>query len=340
MNINVKIPLFIVFTLIKSFYPNVVIGETNPDNISISHAIIEKYGGNMFTVIALTAVRTIDGENERNERWRQNIGTAFSVDNEGHLITFNTVIKDAENVSIISNSGKKTNAQVLGCDKSGQINVLKIDGYNDFSTVNVTHCKQMNIGDEVILLGINGTNLTTTSGIINEIRNHDCTLIVSLDDNPGTSGTPVFSKKNHLIGYLVYQVENYNSTDSNQAGTQKGLYLVVTSQFACTAARLIINKTEGKSGWLGITSSISSIDNPENDGVIIQNIIKNSPAEKSGLIINDKIIMFNNVKITSFTELIEVLTDTRIGDTVPVRYIRGGKTLSSNVTLSAFPENQ
>ena len=78
----------------------------------------------------------------------------------------------------------------------------------------------------------------------------------------------------------------------------------------------------------------------DNMGVLIQNIFKNSPAEKSGLIIGDIIIMFNNVKIVSFSELIEVLSLTRVGDTVPVKYIREGNIQSSSITLSAFPENQ
>ncbi|MFC1490113.1 S1C family serine protease [Candidatus Latescibacterota bacterium] len=312
--------------------------ETNPDSAVFFQSLIEKYGGNVFTVNAFTEVRSDDGTNSKS-KWLKNIGTAFSFGNNGHLITFKTVIKNSEKVTVISSKGIKSKAQVIGCDNSGKINVLKLENFTDFPSTEVKHCKNTHIGEEVFLLGINGSELTVTQGIIREIRSADGTLIVSIDSNPGTSGTPVFDKNINLLGFLVYQVEN-NPNVQNQPEQQTGLYLVVTSEFACTASKLIINKAEGKSGWIGIASSIQSFGNTENNGVIIQNIIKNSPAEKSGLVKNDRIIMFNDVKITSFTELVEALSETKVGEIVHIQYVRDGKTLSSGITLSSYPENQ
>ncbi|MFC1552969.1 S1C family serine protease [Candidatus Latescibacterota bacterium] len=321
---------------VLSVSPDRAWSETRPDISSIAKMIIDTYGGNVYTVNAFTEVGTKRAADDTQSRWRQNIGTALSFDSRGHLITFSTVIKNAGNITVIPATGERFTAQVLGGDKSGKINVLKIDGHSGLPSSEIIHCKNVYDGDDVILLMLNGTELTTTSGTIEEIRSQDGTLIVNIDDDPGTSGTPVFDIHCHLLGFLVYQLENNSAARDRSSGS----YVVVSSQFACTASKLIINRSEGKSGWLGITSSINSIENRVNNGVLIQNIIRNSPAEKSGLKNDDVIIMFNNVNVTSFTELIEVLTETRVGDTVPVQFIRNGKRMSSEITLSAFPENR
>jgi S1-C subfamily serine protease len=338
MKFSNKIPaLFLIFILTVS--ADSVWGETRPDLSSIAKNIIETYGENVYTVNAFTAVGSKGAANDTQPKWRQNIGTAFSFDSSGHLITFNTVIKNAGNITVSSATGELFDAQVLGCDNSGKINVLKIDGKSSFPSTQIIHCKNVYDGDDVILMGPGSSELSTTTGTIEEIRSRDGTIIINIDDAPGTSGTPVFDTHSHLLGFLVYQLED-SSAASNVPGTNSGSYVVVTSQFACTAAKLIINRSDEKSGWLGITSSINSLENPANNGVLIQNIIRNSPAEISGLEIDDIIIKFNNVSVTSFTELIEVLTGMKAGNTVPVQFIRGGKRLSAEITLSSFPENR
>lgn len=337
--------LFIILLCISSISSENISGEPLTVKKSFSHTIIQKYGRSIFTVNAYTEVQyddSIKGTKNNNQRWHQNVGTAFSVDNNGHLIAFNCVIKNAEEVQVISSTGEKIKASVIGCDKSGKINVLKIDNYIGLSIPGEPLSNNMTPGDEVILLCMKETGLETISGIISNIRPPDGTVVVNISGNPGTSGTPVFDKNQCLLGFLVYQIENngkgkYNAAHDNSV-SQTDSYLVVPSEFAWVAARLIINKAEGKCGWLGITSSINTINTPVKDGVVIIGIVENSPAEKSGLIINDKIIEFNDIPISSFVELIEALTDTRTGDIVPIHFLRGDRILSSDVTLSTYPK--
>ena len=345
MNPPSNMILLVTFLLISSISPEKISCDPLAVKKSFSQMIIQKYGRSIFTVNAYTEIRyddSIKRNKNNNQRWCQNVGTAFSVDNNGYLITFNSVIKDAKEVQVISSTGDKIKASVIGCDKSEKISVLKIDDYIDLSIPGESLSNNMNPGDEVILLCIKEIGLKAISGIISDIRPHYGTVIVNISGNPGTSGTPVFDKNQRLLGFLAYQIEKNgkekNNTAPDNSVSETNSYLVISSEFAWVTARLIINKSEGNCGWLGIASSINNINTPVKDGVVIKGIVKNSPAEKSGLTINDKIIKFNSIPISSFVGLIEALTDTKAGDTVPIHFLRGDRILSSDVTLSAYPK--
>ncbi len=327
----------VLILFLISVLPETVLSQTEPNISKTARKIIDTYGGHVYTVNAFTEIGD-SGSGKREIRLRQNVGTAFLFDTHGYLITFNNVVKDARNITVVPSSGEQIKAHVLGCDKSGKISVLKTDGMSVISSAKISHCKNVHDGDVVMLLGLNGSELTTTTGTIEDVRSQNGTLIVEIESTPGTTGTPVFDLHGHLLGFLVYKLETDVSSSSHPANS----YVVATSQFACTAAKLIISRAEGNTGWLGITSNIGTFnyaDQSGHMGVLIQSIIRNSPAEKSGLRINDVITRFNNVDVASFAELIEVITNTSVGETVPIQFLRDGKRMNVVLTLTAIPED-
>lgn len=123
--------------------------------------------------------------------------------------------------------------------------------------------------------------------------------------------------------------------DTTPCESYENTYLVISSEYASLLARLVINNSKAKCGWLGLdidpTSSVK-------DGVIIKNVTKGSPANKSGLKSLDKIIEFNNIPISTLLQLCEAFSNKRSGDTVSLKILRAGKLLSFNVTLAERPD--
>ena len=312
---------------------------------AVAQKILKKYGHNVFVVNAYTKHSNTKSEESEVSHYKcQNVGTAFSFDNDGHLITLNSVIKDAENVKVISHTGEKINARVLGCDNEGSINVLEIDRSHVLSIPKTSLSDDMNPGKAVFLLGIvKGEGLATNTGVISNIKPRDGTFIVDVHGNPGTSGTPVFDKDGRLLGFIAFQIENSEDEKklkSSNAGeySRSCYYVVLPIECAFAIARSIINRDGGKCGWLGIYSNFNA-NSSDKKGVIIQRVIKDSPAEKCGLRKKDYVIVFNSVPISTPLQLIEAITCTKAGDTVLIKVRRGDKNLSLSVNLSSYPES-
>lgn len=68
-------------------------------------------------------------------------------------------------------------------------------------------------------------------------------------------------------------------------------------------------------------------------GVLVDQVMKNSPAEKAGLRSNDVLLNFGDQKLTSPEQLVKLVRHEKPGKEVDVRLIRAGKTMTSKVTL-------
>ena len=338
------ITLFFTFSFLSSVSPLKVSADSLTVNDSFAREIIEKYGSNVFAVNAFTKLQKDDNikreKGDKSLRWCQNVGTAFLFNNYGHLITFNCVIKNAEEVQVISSYGEKISAGVLGSEKKGKINVLKIDNTHAVSIPEAASCDNINPGEIVVLLGVKERGLTAISGSINDIRPSDGTVVVTVSGDPGTTGAPVFDKNRHLLGFLAYQIEKSDETSKDNTVSETESYVVIPAESARVIAQSIINRTESKCGWLGISSSVNNIGNSSRNGIIVKGVMKDSPAEKCGLKFNDYLFEFNNISISSPVHLIEAITATRAGDTVSIKVRRGNNVISSKVTLSAQPETE
>ena len=66
-------------------------------------------------------------------------------------------------------------------------------------------------------------------------------------------------------------------------------------------------------------------------------LLTGGPAELAGLKPGDIVIAFENREITTASELIVAVRAKKVGDTITLAYIRGGKEFSATLTLIAAP---
>ena len=82
------------------------------------------------------------------------------------MITLNSIIRNSKEVYVISHSGEKIRASVLGSDRIGNINVLKIDRSYTSSIPMIIQAESINPGTAVILIGIVKGNILTANSPI------------------------------------------------------------------------------------------------------------------------------------------------------------------------------
>jgi len=267
--------------------------------------------------------------NVKRRKWRRNVGTAIPIDSEGHLITCQSVVKDAVKVKIITADGEKIPADIIGRDFTGRIAVLKIAPEHIHGVPAVTSLEQISSGKNVYFLGVMpGMSVDVNCGRITSLNPSDGTFEVKTDSIPGTSGTPVFDSGERVLGLLAYKVDANNGTETVSEGNN---YLIISLEHASVLAKQVIRKKKPKCGWLGICIDLTSINE---DGILVTNIIEGSPAAKGKIQPQDRIYEYNGSPVRSIRDFSEAVTGSKAGDTIIIRLLRGSDRLAVNVTLS------
>jgi serine protease Do len=317
-------------TLLAALILSVVSGVNDascaPTDDSIPLEIKAKFGNSVFTVHAFPKI-TSPQTGDIGTKKRRNVGTAFPLDNQGHIITMSCVVKDAGKIIIQGNRGVNFDAVEVGYNVTGTITVLKANNQTQFPIPAIRSMSSIKPGGKVVFLGIPpGKSLSAVTGVIQSIHESDSTILVTVSGEPGTSGTPVFDETGQIVGILAYRVDD----KENPSGlSQKKNYVVLSMEYASVVAKSVIHNTEAHGGWLGVSVDVN--------GGSIQNVFKASPAEKSGIKSGDTIVEINGSPVSSPERLVEVMSATHSGETVRFKVLRSGEPLFFTVKLSEHP---
>lgn len=293
---------------------------------------------------------------------QQSAGTGFIISTDGTIVTNRHVVPaGTTQVSVTLADGTRyDNVQVVGrtSDSSSlDIAFLKIGDTKGKSLVPATlgDSSKMQVGDRVIAIGnaLGQFQNTVTSGIISgygrDVQAGDQTSISTenLTDlfqtdaaiNEGNSGGPLVDINGDVIGVntatasgaqnigFAIPIDDVKGLISSVLGSGKleQPYLGVryVSLTADVAYQLNLNVNQG--AYIA----------PSTDGSAP--IVAGSPAEKAGLKEKDIITKVNNTTIDDNHNLTSVLSRLKVGDSIKLTVLRGGKTITIKATLAATP---
>ncbi len=101
-----------------------------------------------------------------------------------------------------------------------------------------------------------------------------------------------------------------------------------------------------RGAWLGVVTQSVDYDLAETFdlevkyGVIINEVVDDSPAEKAGLENDDVIVSIDGERITDYDDLVDMLTEHGEGDQITIGLIRDGKALDVQVELAKRPRGR
>jgi serine protease Do len=279
----------------------------------------------------------------------QNLGSGFIISPDGYVLTNEHVVHKAEQVIVTATDGEKYEAEIIGFDYDTDIALLKIEG-KGFPFIPFGDSDDILIGEWAIAVG-NPFGLfsihsqpTVTVGVVSATdrdfdRNQDGKLYLDMVQtdasiNRGNSGGPLVNSEGNLIGM--------NTMIFTETGGSIGLGFAIPSN---TLKRLIGDlKTRGevdRNFWIGLSIQnvnrlvAMSLKLPEISGVIVTEVEKGSPAAKAGLEATDVIVTMCGRKINTNQDIQQIMSnsDLRVGDTIDLDVIRGGKTVKVKLEL-------
>ena len=151
--------------------------------------------------------------------------------------------------------------------------------------------------------------------------------------NPGNSGGPLLNIKGEVVGINTAIIPY-----------AQGIGFAIPINIAKRNIDDLINLGKVRRSWLGVyiqevTPEIAKqFGLPEDtNGVLVGDVIKDSPAEESGIERGDIIVRVNDEEVNSPGELQDKVRSIEIGEKANVEVVRDGKEISFVVKIGEMP---
>ena len=293
-------------------------------------------------------------------------GSGFVIDDEGHVITNNHVIEGASKVSVkLGDSEKSYDAEVVGTDPGTDIALLKVDAPDsEFHPLRLGSSADLEVGDPVVAIGNPfGLDSTVTSGIVSALQRDiqapngfSISHVIQTDAaiNPGNSGGPLINAEGAVVGI------NAQIATGGGGGGNVGIGFAIPIDTLRANLEQLKETGEVEHAFIGISGGTvtpelaKALNLPVKEGVIVQTVVKDGPADKAGLqagntsatidgeevrLGGDIITEVDGEKIKSMDEMIELVQESKPGDELELTILRGDQEKTADVTLGTQPKS-
>ncbi len=282
----------------------------------------------------------------RNPGRQRSLGSGFIFSDKGHILTNYHVINDADAITVRLSDKMELPAEVVGADQATDLAVLKITPEHDLKHINLGDSDSILVGDWVVAIGNpfpnQGLDRTVTVGVISAVGRRDLFfgdetptyqnyIQTDASINPGNSGGPLMNLRGEVIGI--------NAAIASPTGSNVGIGFAIPVNFAKIVVEDLMTEGRVSRGWLGIQPRDLSWDDVEAEGlesangVMINRVIENTPAEMAGLRVGDVIVALDNQAVEDAQHFMQLVWQARAGATIELDVIRRGEPTQISVRL-------
>lgn len=263
------------------------------------------------------------------------LGSGVIVSNDGYIVTNNHVIENAKAVSVTLYNSEKFDATLVGTDPRSDLAVLKIEA-NDLPFVAIADSAALVLGQECVVIGNPlGEGISCSNGIISAlekeivINNYPMSVIqTNAAVNEGNSGGGLFNMNGDLIGVINAK----SSSQSFTSATVEGMGYAIPAN---TVKKIITDLVDY--GYVKARATLGvqvyteqTYDSNGVVGLIVTNVVKDSAADKAGMMQYDIISYVDGQEVTSYAALSKILDKHEVGDVVDVTVYRGYGAVTRN----------
>lgn len=281
---------------------------------------------------------------QQQEQKLQGLGSGVIVSEDGYVLTNNHVIAEADKIIVTLSSGKSYQGKLIGRDPRTDIAVVKIDE-KGLPAIKMANSDNIKVGQWAIAVGnpfSKSLSQTVTAGIISGMSRSSVGLDTDVDFlqtdaaiNPGNSGGALVNMSGELLGI--------NTAILSRSGGYEGIGFAIPANTAKNILDQIIKNGKVSRGYVGV--GIQDVDESVakalklNDakGAVINQIVKDSPADRAGLKTGDVILKVDGKVIDDATALRKTVSQKRPGSDVELTIFRDGKEMNVKLILAEAP---
>ncbi len=250
------------------------------------------------------------------------------------ILTADHVLEREEDLTIQTQDDRTLAAQFVGRDPSTDLAVLRVAELG----LNVAAAAEdaARVGQLVLAVGrSSGEGPVASAGIVSAIggplrtgRGTTLERYIRTDATPypGFSGGPLIDAQGGVLGITT-------------TGLVNGIALAVPAAIAWVIAETLAQQGYIKRGYLGISSQLvhlpqaQRVGRTQEHGLLIVKVDDDSPAQKGGLMLGDILVGLDGTIVNDSEDLQTVLTNNRVGKTVPLEVIRGNTLHTLQITV-------
>ena len=277
-------------------------------------------------------------------------GSGFVISSEGYILTNAHVVADAEKITVLLDSGEEVEAALIGADNETDVAVLRVDR-RDLVPLAVGNSDDMRVGEFVIAIGnpLDSERLanTTTFGVISAkareitIDGHTNTYLqTDAAINFGNSGGPLLNMRGEVIGMNSAKSITAGFDEYGNAVSAEGIGFALPINAVCTIMERLITEGSIERPAVGITvytlteAVAAEMELPLSSGIYVASVVTDGPASRAGVCAGDIILSANGRTITEQAELIAVINECSVGDSIRLEIFRNGDTFYCDILLA------
>jgi serine protease Do len=297
-------------------------------------------------------------QRQQPQTYRQEVaglGSGFLVSADGYILTNDHVAGHASKIVVTMTNGEKYNAKLIGTDRTSDVALIKIDDESargvNFPFLRLANSDDIIIGEWAIAFGnpfglfdVNAKP-TVTVGVVSNIgvnmvqegRVYRGMIQTDAAISSGNSGGPLV---NALGETIAMNTIIYSTAQSGSGAGSIGI------GFAIPANRVRkIMESLRRDGSINRDFNVGLrvqqvderiakyLDLKKVQGVVISEIAYGSPAERAGFEPGDIILEIDDQKIRRDNDVLTVINDGVVGQTLKFVIQRGNKTLVKQLVL-------
>lgn len=248
------------------------------------------------------------------ERKNYGLGSGFIIDKRGYILTNQHVIMDADSIKVNLPNGDEYETKLIGSDYELDLAILKIDTKSDLPVAELGDSSNLLVGEWAIAIGnpfgflIKDSQPTVTIGVVSALgrriqeAGRDFVNLIQTDAsiNPGNSGGPLVNCLGQVIGI--------NTAIFSRSGGSQGVGFAIPINTAKQIIDELIQHGSITELWLGIEYQelnkdiAEHVGSPTNSGLMISDVVDNSPAQKAGLKQGDIVYKIDDQPVSKLEE--------------------------------------
>jgi serine protease Do len=285
------------------------------------------------------------------------IGSGFVVEESGYIVTNAHVVKGAQRVQVVlpnpsiessleaalSTRTRVVPARIVGVSQELDLALIKVDA-GRLPALSLADYRKLGQGEMVFAFGSpEGLRNSVTMGVVSAVARQtdpDSAMVYIQTDaaiNPGNSGGPLVNVNGEVVGVNTFIL--------SQSGGNEGLGFAIPSGVVGVVYRELrkfghLHRAQIGVGLQTVTPTLAAALNlPRNYGVIISDVLPDSPAMASGLQIGDVLVAVDgrpaeNLPFTAFHFL-----SLEYGQKVHLDVLRGKEHLAFDVPVAQPPRD-
>jgi len=280
-------------------------------------------------------------------RAEQSLGSGVVISRDGYVVTNNHVVgNDVAEVTVTVGDHRDVKAKIIGVDSWTDLALLKIDVAN-LPVIPWGDSSKLKVAEWVMAVGNPfSLNQTVTLGIVSAlgranvgITQYEDFIQTDAAINPGNSGGALINGRGELVGI--------NTAIFSQSGGYQGIGFAVPSNLVRRVVDDLQKFGRVRRGSIGYVEVIpltarlaGELRAPASDGVVVNQMSRDSAAYRNGLEPGDVIISVNGTTIVDPSQFVRLIADSGIGSTVQVVILREGKRTTLKIPVEAQQERR